>query len=379
MIRFNIILSNILYPEIYAFLLIYGKITVMCDQTISELLILFIILYSLLRIFFKTKFKADSIAILPVVALTFSILSILAWGITQIELVIFILAFFNTIWNFRAIIRLKARLIVDQYSILFILVSLLNIVLTLGMAVIIFVNRPVRCEPKKYGVSMSEYYYKGSFEKGFTQYQKGFGYPAVKIRCYNPEEYYADQRVTLFFIPEKSTSIRTYEPYLIKLSQCGYTVYAAEFFSPDRTYSGKIKDISLLRSFVLHLKQLSSAEEYETLFKTKKFYLAEEYTTLASLAGTISVKGDFIFIGDKIQAKGFDIPQTGINAPSLTIDLSKMNGYTSAGFGPVEQTDPLTGRFLGLKRDHSMYMSAHLAKETEALVKDYIYKVNYGD
>ncbi len=351
----------------------------MCDQTISELLILFIILYSFLRIFFKTKIKSDSIAILPVISLIFSILSIIAWGVTETELIVFVLAFFNVVWNFRAIIRLNARLIVDQYSILFILISLLNIVLAVTAAVFIYINRPVRCEPKKYTISVSEFYYKGSFEKGFVEYQKGFGLPTAKIRRYSPEEYYADQRVTLFFIPEKSTSIRTYEPYLIKLSQCGYTVYAAEFYSPDRTYAGKIKDFSLLRRFVLHIKQLSSPQEYEELLKSKKFLLAEEYTALASLAGSISVKGDFIFIGDKTQANGFAIQQTGLNTPSLTIDLSKTAGYTSAGFGPVEQTDPLTGRFLGLKRDHSLYMSAHLAKETEALVKDYIHRINYGN
>lgn len=351
----------------------------MCDQTISELLILFIILYSFLRIFFKTKIKADSIAILPVVSLIFSLLSILAWGVTETELIVFFLAFFNVVWNFRAIIRLRARLIVDQYSVLFVLASLINIVLVIGAGIFIFLYRPVRCEPKKYNVSATEYYYKGSFDKGFTQYQKGLGFPAAKIKRYTPEEYYADQRVTLFFIPEKSASIRTYEPYLVKLSQCGYTVYTAEFYSPDRIYAGKGKDFYLFRSFIFHLMQEHKEQEYDSLLKSKKYFAAEEYKALTSIAGTISVKGDFIFIGDKTEAYSFDVPQPEANAPSLVIDLSKSEGYTTPGYGPIEQSDPVTGLFNGLKRDHSMYMSAHLAKETEALVKDYIFKANYGN
>lgn len=348
----------------------------MCDQTISELLILFLITYSFLRIFFKTRVKADSVAILPVVSLIFSVLSILAWGISETELIVFILAFFNVVWNFRAIIRLNARLIVDQYSILFVLISILNIILALGAAVFIFIYRPVNCEPKKYNVGTTEYLYSGSFEKGFVPYTKGRGFPSVKIKRYTPEEYYADQRVTLFFIPEKSTSIKNYEPYLIKLSQTGYTVYAGEFYCSNREYLGKIQDFSLLRTFILHVKQLTSPAEYNSLLSTKKTFLAEEYAALAQLAKAISVKGEFIFIGDATEASCFTMPQSDSTAPSLTIDISKTEGYTTPGFGPVEQTDPFTGFYFGLKRDSSLYMSTHLAKQTEALIKAYINKSN---
>src|SRR5574344_1342521 len=88
----------------------------MTDQTISELLVLFLLAIACARIFFHTQVKSDTLSVLPLVAFCVSILAIVAWGLSLIELVNLILSFFITLWNIRALLRLNAQLVIDHYG-----------------------------------------------------------------------------------------------------------------------------------------------------------------------------------------------------------------------------------------------------------------------
>ena len=46
-----------------------------------------------------------------------------------------------------------------------------------------------------------------------------------------------------------------------------------------------------------------------------------------------------------------------------TFDLAFLDDHLAKGFGPVENTDPVLAKFLGLEIDRSGYISSHLAME----------------
>lgn len=342
------------------------------DQTISEFLILFLNLYSYSRIFFKAKVRSDAIAVVPLVALITSVLSIFAWGFTLIEGILLVISFFDVIWNFRAFLRLQDHLVVDHYSSLFKIASLINILIVLTAGFFIFIHRPVNVSTEKNKVEKKEYNYSGSFTDSFTLIQGKLAFPSATVTCYEPSDYYSNRKITLFFIPEKNTSVRIYEPYLIKLAQKGYTVYAGEFFSKDRTYFNKFLDFRYLRTFAFYTEKFLHTDTFEQLIRKNLYTLSEEYIMLTELASEIRTSGDFIFIGDKTEAECFTLTKNFSNKFTLGINLSKTDGYTTPGFGPVEQSDPLTASFLGLKRDRSLYMSAHLANKTDEQIKKYL-------
>lgn len=342
------------------------------DQTVSEFLILFLNLYSYSRVFFKAKVRSDAIAVIPLISLIVSILNIFAWGLTVTEGILLFISFFDVIWNFRALLRLKEKLVVDHYSFLFKFASLFNIIIVLAAGIFIYINRPVKVSLESNKVQKKEYNYSGSFSEGFTLNEEKICVPSATLTCYDPSDFYSNRRITLFFIPEKNTSVRIYEPYLIKLAQKGYTVYAGEFFSSDRKYFNKFLDFRYLRTFAFYTDNLLNKQKFDSIIKKNMYFLSEEYITLYKLASGIRTDGDSIFIGDTTEASCFDLIKNTGTQIALGIDLSKTNGYTTPGFGPVEQSDPVTASFLGLKRDHSLYMSAHLANKTDEQIKKYL-------
>ena len=125
----------------------------MTDQTISELLVLFLLAFSCARIFFHFQVRSDTLSILPLVSLIISVLNFFAWGISAVDLVVFLLAFFITIWNIRALLRLNAQLVIDHFGPLFTIVSIVNLVLVIAVGIIIFKYRPVPVNKQKEAVS----------------------------------------------------------------------------------------------------------------------------------------------------------------------------------------------------------------------------------
>jgi hypothetical protein len=406
-------------------MLFYSKIGHMTDQTISELLVLFLIGFSCSRIFFHRQVKSDTLSVLPAVALLISLLNIFAWGVSLVELVNVVFSLFVTMWNIRALLRLNAQLVIDHYSPWFVIVSILNLVIAVFFVIIVIVYRPVKIDAKKQMVNETVIPYSGSFESGFTPVTKPFQKATARVWKYELQSENAQtapstavatatapstttpattaatgssatttattqapqtvapapaapakpvSKATILFIADKCSSVQLNRPFLIMLAHDGYTVYAAEFYAKDMKWFNAVADSALFRRFTFCEKKLRHPQEhasYSTRFNTN---LVAEYNTFINLvypnddSRKAAQKGTVILVGDEIARKALSYA---VKENSRLVDgsynLTAVENYTT-GLGPVEQTEPVLAKILGRNRDTSLFMSAHMAHTLEKAI-----------
>lgn len=353
----------------------------MNDQTISELLILLLLAISCSRIFFQRQVRSDVLSIIPVLALIISVLNFLAWGISLSSLVVFTLSFFVLIWNIRAILRLNAQLVIDHYGPLFVIISIINLGLVLFAGIFIFIHRPVKINEKKLNVSHTITSYSGSFATGFTEISKPFKKQNALVWKYelktttgtttaanpNAASKPVEPRKIILFMPDKCSSILDYEPFLVRLAHDGYIVYTADFHCKDLSWFNSFLDSSYTRQFTFLAKRTLKKNEFTAFAKTLTQKLAEEFSTLAQLV-PLHDEDIVLMVGDQNALDALPLAQTKTHFIDGTFNLATVEGYTTAGYGPIEQTDPFLAHFLGYERDSSLYMSAHLATSVEQAI-----------
>ena len=96
------------------------------NETLSELLILFLLILVNIRFILIRKIKYDTLSVVSIVCFFISILSILSFGLSSVRLFILIVSFFTALWNVRAFQRLCSGLVIDHFGFLFVLSSFLN-------------------------------------------------------------------------------------------------------------------------------------------------------------------------------------------------------------------------------------------------------------
>src|SRR5574344_1296559 len=275
----------------------------MTDQTISELLVLFLLAIACARIFFFTQVKSDTLSVLPLASLIISVLNICAWGLSLIEIADLFLSFFATIWNIRALLRLNARLVIDHYGPLFIIASLFNLVLVAALAVLILICRPVKVDAKKANVSETVTPYTGTFTSGF---KKSSGlFPKTTARVWKYESNAPDTKSTaILFMADNCASTTLFRPMFIRLARDGYTVYTAEFYAKDMKWFGNIRDSSLVRRFAFCKKKLLNPKEYASYPARFAQHMKEQYKALADFTypelSLCPSKDTIIFVGDEL-------------------------------------------------------------------------------
>ena len=343
----------------------------MTNQTLSELLILFLCALSSARVFFIEDTRRDPISVVPLIAFILSLLSIAAFGLSFAELLVSAMALNVFIWNFRALLRLKAQLVIDHYNVLFIIVSILNLILTLLLGIYIVLNCPVKVDfNKKFSVKESTYSYYGNFSSGFKRIDKIFQLNSATVKKYEKKAAAISESdrgwgKCIIFVPNEKTSIRTYEPLFAKLAYDGYTVYAAEFNSPDYTFFGDYRDFRLWRRFFCRKDKISKQTSLKNTSLT--------YNALSSILkeGMGLKKDSFVFAVADTGYKDSNLTLNSISPDLIfgSFDLTSISDYKSPGWGPVEQSDIIRAKKLGLKRDSSLYTASHLAAAVEQQVE----------
>jgi hypothetical protein len=353
----------------------------MTDQTISELLILFLLAITCARIFYQRQVRSDALAILPSVALIICILYFFAWGVSLSFLVVFVLTVFVFIWNTRALLRLNAQLVIDHYSPWFLIISIINLILVVFAGIFIFSHRPIKVDQKKTAVVKTISSYAGTFTDGFQPLTKPFQKTNVRVWKYTrkgesqptgkspePAPTQAPQTIILF-MPDKCATPAIYEPMLIRLATDGYIVYTADFTCKDLRWFNNIEDSIYLRRTAFLNKRIFHTEQYPTFTASLSENLAKEYTTLVQFA-TPRANDVVLLVGDQIALKALPLAISHSPLVDGTFDLATVNGYTTPGLGPIEQTDPLLAHFFGYERESSQYMSVHLATAIEHAAKE---------
>ena len=400
----------------------------MTNQTISELLLLLFLAISCSRIFFIKNVRSDPLALLPLIAFLLSVCNVFAWGVSIPEAAVCGLSFFVTLWNFRALLRLNGSLIIDHYSVRFIFISMINLGLTVLLAVPLFVFRPVRTDLHKFGVQKTVTAYKGSFSRGFREPEQPFERKTAFVTTYRAKENRAAAtkaaggevspsgadaennpvpqsdaaaagagaggafspssaaaesspvpqndaaaaaagasgrgRGTVLFIPNECAGTAIYEPFCAKLARDGWTVHTADFHSADAPWLGGIRDTQLLRRFLLVLRRLAGDEAYAELAALRTKRLEQAFTALLSLTAPDENDTVFLVCDGGTRDALFSV-QKNSTVTDGSFDLSDIADYPTKGFGPVEQTDPLLATVLGVHRDGSLYMASHIATVLE--------------
>ncbi len=345
----------------------------MTFQTLSELLVLFLLIVSCARVFFIHSTRSDPVAALPIVAFLISVLNVLAYGVNIAELLVFLLSFFVFIWNIRALLRFNSNLVIDHYGPWFIFISIINLILILGAVVLIILFRPARVNMKKYQVEKTSAAYTGTLYNGFAEITVPWEHKALFLTWFKPSEKNTvsrENKPLIVFVPDECSSSDIYEPFMVKLAHDGYTVCAADIFAKDYKWFNNIADSKILRKAVMRYEKLYNPQKYAAINSEK-----DKKTTLAlnALIDLLKKQNNepFVLVGDgNVYPAFIESRAKHTDSVAAIFDLSKIESNTIPCYGPVDYAEPLFAWLLKVKRDDTMYLASHLAIVLENSIKE---------
>lgn len=359
----------------------------MLNRYFSELLVLLLLLIASSRFLYIKKVKTDPLCILPLVSFLISILNIFAYGMSLFEMILLLLSFTVTIWNTRALLRFAANMVIDHYGFWFVFISTINLLITISFTLIVIYFRPVYVNTEKFNLQETTENLSGNLISGFYESKNMFSKKTAFFHTYTkkilqtPEESTEivnkfnkekekEPRNVILFLPSIASNTDTYLPFFAKLAFDGYTVYSADFYTPDLTFFNDYRDLKILRTVNAANLKTREPKKYSNMVASNMVNIFRSYEALMKYADIQD--GDFVFVvGDG------DCPAALRNMKTYHsdkingyYDLSDTDGYTTPGFGPVEQTNPFNANYLGYKRDKTLYMSSHIATALENRFQD---------
>lgn len=343
----------------------------MTNQTLGELLMLVLLGISCARIFFVRSARLDPLSALPLITLALCLIFQVAFGLTAMNILITGLSFLNFIWNIRALIRLHNRLVVDHYGILFIIVSILNLIAVIVIGVFVILYRPAKINTKTYSVSISQQRY-CSKENGYSECSSPLDYATVIVRKYTGD---AQGGKSILLIPGVLSSSSMYEPFCVKLAHDGYTVYSAEMFGKEASWFGDLRDSRFLRRFCMMYSQKNNPEEYEEALRHKDEYYSKVSSALFPIISAGSSDRFYLVTDGADSTSGALLSNmaSGKTAYDGIYDLAVIPTYSTPEYGPIEQTYPLLAKyFFDVERDGTFYMSSHIATVLERSIEQSI-------
>ncbi len=173
---------------------------------------------------------------------------------------------------------------------------------------------------------------------------------------------------TILFIPDKCSKISDYNPMLLKLARDGYLVMAADFYTKELRYFNNAMDSYVFRSYKFRKDKLKNSNDYKKYTSDIDAKITREYEALIQIAG-VQTEDKVYLLGDETAKNA--LVMTMDKNPALVdgiINMADFNDY-QAGFGCIEQTDPLLAKKFGKKRDKTLYQSAHLATLIEKMIE----------
>ncbi|MCR5606480.1 MAG: hypothetical protein K6F69_06670 [Treponema sp.] len=335
----------------------------MSDSILSEILVLFLMAMACVRVFYLRQPRIDALASLPPIALLISIMNIYIWGLSVLELLILVLSILIFIINIPALMKLSTKLLVDFYHPIFIFISILLFLLTILTAVFSFMFRPVAF--RSTGLTEECTYYVGRFATGFTESTGMFDPVNAKVWKFTPDTE-KEEKAIILFIGDKRANTEQYRPYLHILARNGYTVIAADFYAKDMKWIDFFPDTPMIRKFIISLKDLTNTWDKDVQKTAYAARIAREYAALIQIADDLKLKSnEYYLVGDEMCKDALSLAAS--LDPASVIDtfcLSDVEGY-NAGYGCIEQTDPLLAYLHNQKRDNTMQIPKTLAKATD--------------
>lgn len=367
----------------------------MFDCFLSQFLALFLLFVSGIRIFFLKNPRVDCFAVFSPFAFIVSIINFFCFGVSFFNLVIFLISLACFFTNFRSVLRLRSKLIVDHYSTAFLISTIFELILILISLAFLILLRPVKLVPQKFEAKKTEYFLTGNSISS-VRIKSDFFDDLIKGRrttgnlfVYEPEleskdkinsEIYSENPI-LIFAGSAGGQVLNYEPYFLFLAQKGFTVLAADFYTNDtKIFEPNLKngflknhaDSKFLRYFYTQVLKIFDEDEFTHLKKEEVKNAPAKYNTLSKIAGGLfGLDRKIFYLVDGIDFDTiFSVVEQNKNA-SAFYSLNRIDEYKTSGFGFIEQTDPLfAAAEFDLKRDSSLFIPRYAANKTmENIVK----------
>mgnify|MGYP002626150984 CR=1 FL=1 len=364
----------------------------MFDCFLAQVLVLAMLFFCSVRIFFLKKARVDCFAVFSPVALVFSLLIFFCFDFTLVNAVVFALALFVFFTNFRSALRLAANLIVDSYSLVFIIFSVLELILIVSLAAVIIIFRPVKYTAKDFGISKTQLSLTGnisnlrireSYFSGERFSGNLFVYEPLARDEINAELYKGNP--VIVFAPGIRATVQNYEPFLMILAQKGYKVISADFYTSDAhllpNYFGNdflnstIESKFLRRFAAIHLEN-TQEENFKKILEEEKPLATKKYSALTRLA--LELYGDetkVFYVVDGVDYDSIFAVIEEFNTEPYSnaagfFAMNRVDEYKTSGYGFIEQTDVLLAKMKGIDRENKFFIPRYVANKTIEAIQE---------
>ena len=345
----------------------------------GELLVFVLLFITNLRVFFVHHVRRDPLVVLAPFTFIVAILQILAWGIDIFTVLGLLIALFVLLSNFHAIFRYMERLYVDHYSGLMKVWAVFTIMISaIALAGTIYFA-PIEQNSRSMGVAEKITHYKGSFRTGFEE-AGPFDTKTMTLYEFSPDESQnlkdsatpaEDENLIILLTPDKRGDTEHYKPYLQELAARGVTICSADFFADDGQWLHSFADKKILRRLVMVIQSRVNLKAFEAQREYYSYNVSQEYDVLIPmLRERYGADKKILLISDFMaDIAADDFMKKNPELVAGVLKLSSINTYKSAGYGCIEQTDPLLALSMGLSRDLSRATPKMLADKTEEMLK----------
>jgi hypothetical protein len=303
------------------------------------LIILFVCAALCLRCLFQDAISRDSLSTLSLTNMILCVLCFFAWGVTIAFLLVFFLALIVLLINFRCVLRFTAQLKHGRFSLGFAVMSLVTLPFVIAAAALLVYERPVRLDTS--GITRETAMFTGSFTSGFVEHG-AFQPLNAMVTSFTPRGMNGAVPLVLFVSPDEA-SINDYEPFLSLLCKEGYEIKAGEFWAADNRRFDSLLDARPLKKFAARLDTMVYKTQASAASRAAKGYAAliELYGKQAAesrRAVYLLADGNYAAAQRTAESFSFAVPVAVTPGPL-------------AGFGCIEQTEPLLALILGFSRD----------------------------
>ena len=363
----------------------------MSDSTLANFLILAILLVGNARFISVSRSKKDALAVLPFLAFVVSIANIFIFDLSLESLVLLLFSLWCSIWNVRAVLRLSSDLIIDRYDIKLKLICALNTLLTLALIAAAVYFLPMNYKSTKLPIVQNTVLYTGDTQSGFDKLEHPFELPSLKLYIFEPATRNDKNRTIVLFVIPDAASADVYMVFFQKLAHSGFSVYCAQMYEQLSFDSDSLTPKTALQ-FVQSLpEKLVTLKWFARFFATRQnFFERDEYEKRikanghfdsqleALLALCDAAAGDAVFLvtEDDVSGALATCSKKYHDKITGTFDLSFIDEYQTKGYGPVENTDPVSAFFLHTEPDRSGYMSNHLGSIVSEFIKNQLANPN---
>lgn len=335
----------------------------------GELLVFVLLLLTNLRVFFVNHVRRDPLVVLAPFTFVVAILQIFAWGIDIFTTLGLLIALFVLLSNFHAIFRYIEYLYVDHYSPLMKVWAVFTIMITIvAMAGTVYF-KPVEARNVDLGIKETKTFYKGNFRTGFDK-AGPFDSKDLTIYKFEPDEEAGTEKsvsdnLVILFMPDKRADTEYYRPYLQQLAVKGATVYSADFFADDCKWLHSFGDVKILRRLVMVVHSYLNNQWFMSQREYYTFNISKEYEVLLSLMQPTLLVTDVM-----ANTAASDLIKKNPGTFAGTFALDSIAEYKTAGYGCVEQTDPLLAMALGVPGDRTFAVPKLMAEKTLSYLND---------